>query len=404
MTIINQLFVLLLSLQVVSLSAAEVRVFYQQTKTGYTFYASNPNPVPYWLKMEFLKLKNLHSSHKPPVTVVLSAGQKNQKILQLTPKNKYRSYSFQHRYFYDIGDPLNARHDDSVKYLFPFPHGSKYKLTQGFHGEFSHIDWQAYSLDFGLPTGSPIVAARTGIVALAVEHNTIGGPTESYGKYANKILILHEDGSIASYVHLKQGGSLVRAGDKVEAGQLIGYSGNTGFSQGPHLHFDIVLPTFQPLAKTIPFKMLDVDGQAIEPVAGQYYYSYHPGKSDFAIQYGKDIQLADYDGYQKALSSPKQQIKVRLVEVDDTQIFFIQNTFSQKYSIKMDFQLENLHLFSNRQGNFEVAANSEIFFGFLKPEDATEEWSYQYRYSYFPISKSGSESSLEPGVNSEEER
>jgi murein DD-endopeptidase MepM/ murein hydrolase activator NlpD len=52
--------------------------------------------------------------------------------------------------------------------------------------------------------------------------------------------VLHDDGTLTEYVHLMQGGSAVRVGEKVAAGKLIGYSGNTGYSAGPHLHFAVV--------------------------------------------------------------------------------------------------------------------------------------------------------------------
>jgi len=76
-------------------------------------------------------------------------------------------------------------------------------------------------------------------VVRAIENFSQGGLEEKFKKRANLIFILHEDGTIARYLHLKQGGVHVDIGDRVAAGDLIGYSGNTGYSQNPHLHFDV---------------------------------------------------------------------------------------------------------------------------------------------------------------------
>ncbi|EKS00485.1 peptidase, M23 domain protein, partial [Leptospira mayottensis 200901122] len=52
--------------------------------------------------------------------------------------------------------------------------------------------------------------------------------------------ILHKDGSIAEYAHLKHKGISVQIGQIVQTGERIGFSGNTGFSSAPHLHFHVL--------------------------------------------------------------------------------------------------------------------------------------------------------------------
>lgn len=94
-----------------------------------------------------------------------------------------------------------------------------------------------------------------------------GGIDETYSSKANSIRILHTDGSMAVYAHLEEDKAQVYPGLKVAAGQLIGYSGNTGFTSGPHLHFAIQINKGMTLA-SVPFVFLNSMGQAEEPVAG----------------------------------------------------------------------------------------------------------------------------------------
>ena len=129
---------------------------------------------------------------------------------------------------------------DSIRpylYELPFQTGKKYKIIQGFHGKFSHSSNQSrYAIDFNMPVGDTIVAARDGYVVRAVEHFTERGG-KAFRSKSNQILIYHDDGTIAYYVHLDKDGALVNVGDYVKAGQSIGIAGFTGYTTTPHLHF-----------------------------------------------------------------------------------------------------------------------------------------------------------------------
>jgi murein DD-endopeptidase MepM/ murein hydrolase activator NlpD len=71
--------------------------------------------------------------------------------------------------------------------------------------------------------------------------------------------VLHDDGSMALYAHLREGGVLVRAGERVTLGQMIGYSGSTGYSSGPHLHFAVQVNGGLQLV-SVPFRMIGPHG------------------------------------------------------------------------------------------------------------------------------------------------
>ncbi|PTQ10725.1 hypothetical protein CLG96_09955 [Sphingomonas oleivorans] len=81
--------------------------------------------------------------------------------------------------------------------------------------------------DYGAPTGAPIVAATDGVVAFAGWH----------GGHGNFVKLTHAGGLATAYGHMSR--IAARAGQRVSAGQVIGYVGSTGLSTGPHLHYEV---------------------------------------------------------------------------------------------------------------------------------------------------------------------
>jgi murein DD-endopeptidase MepM/ murein hydrolase activator NlpD len=151
------------------------------------------------------------------------------------------------------GDP-SARPRD-YEYLLPLQQRAL-RIDQGFGGGFSHNDQQnRYAVDFAADVGTPVLAAREGVV-MQVENDfeKAGLNRERYGGRANFIRILHDDGTMALYAHLKSEGAMVRVGQRVRAGQQVGLSGNTGFTTGPHLHFVIQVNRGMKL-ESLPFRM-----------------------------------------------------------------------------------------------------------------------------------------------------
>lgn len=146
------------------------------------------------------------------------------------------------------GDPA-ARPDDHL-YLLPI-HGAEVRVSQAFAGHYSHIDAQnLYAIDFPLPEGTQVLAARAGRVMQVVDSREQG----------SLLRILHSDGSMALYAHLQAGSASVRPGQAVAAGQTIALSGNTGHSSGPHLHFAVQANTGLAL-RSIPFRMGSARGE-----------------------------------------------------------------------------------------------------------------------------------------------
>lgn len=129
------------------------------------------------------------------------------------------------------------KNDSSYIYSLPFETGKKVFLIQGYETPFSHKGERA--LDFKVKTGTLICAARGGLVTSVRKDSDKGGLKPENLSDGNYIIIRHADSSTAWYWHFKKDGVLVNEGDIVTDGQPIGYSGNTGYSAFPHLHFEV---------------------------------------------------------------------------------------------------------------------------------------------------------------------
>ncbi|MFT3674298.1 MAG: M23 family metallopeptidase [Chitinophagaceae bacterium] len=131
----------------------------------------------------------------------------------------------------DVTDNL-----DTYTYELPYAKGTSHQVVQGYGGLFSHQYIAA--LDFEMPVGTPVYAARGGTIYSYRDNSDEGGLTASYKNKANYIIIQHDDGSFGCYWHLQKNGVLVRKG-RVDRGQQIGLSGATGQVVRPHLHFSV---------------------------------------------------------------------------------------------------------------------------------------------------------------------
>ncbi|CAM9669394.1 unnamed protein product, partial [Discosporangium mesarthrocarpum] len=114
------------------------------------------------------------------------------------------------------------------------------RCIQGNNTHGTHKGSLAYAFDFKLREGSQVLAARAGVVVAVCDHFSEGSRDKSLLPRANFVALRHVDGTYTRYMHLMFRGVLVAVGQEVGAGDLIGLSGNTGFTSSPHLHFDAV--------------------------------------------------------------------------------------------------------------------------------------------------------------------
>jgi murein DD-endopeptidase MepM/ murein hydrolase activator NlpD len=158
----------------------------------------------------------------------------------------------------DITTPLNSNPTEANPLRgFIHPLGnSKIQPSQG-NSTGSHVDRAAYSIDFPANIGTPVSAMRQGkVVAVRDIYPDTGGGSDKANAF-NYVLIEHDNGYRSAYIHLQQGFNSrvgLKVGDTVKAGQTIGYSGNSGWSTGPHLHVEVHRAAAGGyLGQTVPF-------------------------------------------------------------------------------------------------------------------------------------------------------
>lgn len=238
---------------------------------GYEFEAENLNPYTVTLNVDFESLINLKPSANIPLFIEIPAHTKK-KVLDLDRISSAEGINYRSSYGWVRGSAF-AVHQDSYLYKLPFVKGSQVYVSQGYNGEATHKGLSAYAIDFPVPVGTPVYAAREGVVVGSEGSNNTGGASPEYRQYANYVIIEHSDGTMGNYYHLKQGGNAVTIGQKVKKGDLIGFSGNTGYSSGPHLHFSVskVDPVSMRRPMNLPIKIETAQGIVSLPHKGDRY-------------------------------------------------------------------------------------------------------------------------------------
>lgn len=219
---------------------------------GYQAIADNRLAGPVEVRLRFERQRNIEAEPTLPTRTVVPP-RASAVVASLAAIDPAQGGEFELRLDVVPGDP-RARVQD-VEYLLPL-RGAGLRIEQGFGGSFSHRDEQnRYALDLAAPVGTPVIAARDGVVMeVESDFGRAGLDRERYGGRANLVRLVHDDGAMSVYAHLSPDGVLVRVGQRVRAGQQIALSGNTGFTTGPHLHFAVQANRGMRL-ESIPFRM-----------------------------------------------------------------------------------------------------------------------------------------------------
>lgn len=217
-------------------------------------YAQNRLGGPVEVELSASELSGMEADAALPLRQVLGPNQRVELV-------RLRAYDANPRHALQLvavpGESGRVARD--VAYSLPVDE-ARFEVGQGFHGGFSHQDEaNRYAVDLIVAEGTPVLAARAGVVMQATSGYREGGTDPDLAHRANLVRVLHEDGSMALYAHLQEGQVFVRPGDEVSLGQVIGRAGSTGYSSGPHLHFAVQVNGGLRLV-SIPFRMIGPDG------------------------------------------------------------------------------------------------------------------------------------------------
>jgi len=244
-------------------------VFVRSGDGEMSFEVENRTLMPVVVRADFPDRVNTRPSRPLPVEAELAPGERAA-LVRFTPLEAGRP-SQARSVIQAVYGSRTSRHDGATRYAWPFGGGEPRLLSQGVGGVPTHQGRSRYAFDFTMPEGTPVLAARAGVVVLVKDGFVRGGLDPALEERANTVVVMHEDRSFASYGHLRRG-IPVRVGQAVAAGDRLGSSGATGYAAGPHLHFQVGLVLGGEEGRfTIPIRFDDGTPQGVVPEEGGWY-------------------------------------------------------------------------------------------------------------------------------------
>eukprot|EP00472_Partenskyella_glossopodia_P000311 CAMPEP_0197543608 /NCGR_PEP_ID=MMETSP1318-20131121/68334_1 /TAXON_ID=552666 /ORGANISM="Partenskyella glossopodia, Strain RCC365" /LENGTH=358 /DNA_ID=CAMNT_0043102961 /DNA_START=1828 /DNA_END=2904 /DNA_ORIENTATION=- len=142
---------------------------------------------------------------------------------------------------------------------------------QGHNGSYTHHEApNMFALDFACEKKTEVVAIADGVVLKSTWQHKARGHNIEFLFTANHVTLILDDGNIAEYVHIDSLAKNVTIGTRVRKGDLIAYSGDSGFAPAPHLHLELH-SSLDPESASILYKFESKSGEVYIPIAGGYY-------------------------------------------------------------------------------------------------------------------------------------
>lgn len=242
-----------LPLGTVAARAEDTTVTVQEEKQGDTVYLVATMKTNQCLEATVtVSATLLNMTASVPLPLTREITEKRTVLVAFTPVLASEARAYPWRYHWKYGRRL-TRTIQSYLYALPYQDGP-HPILQSPHGSFSHGvgSQDEDAIDWGMPVGTPICAARAGIVVAVRADCAKGGRDLQIKPDFNYVIVRHDDGTCAEYIHLQQDGVLVHVGEKVQIGQVIARSGDTGYLTEPRLHFAVFYTVDGYTRRTLP--------------------------------------------------------------------------------------------------------------------------------------------------------